>query len=137
MRRVAAQPLPLGEGLVDEANVAVLEVAQAAVHHLRGLRRRARGEVVALDQGRAQAAASGVERDAGAGDAAADRRATSKRSSARRRRAVARSKAGDVIGRHARAVSADLAGRARPPSASSSRSTMVADQQSEPVGCPA
>ena len=72
VRGVAAQPLPLAQGLVDEADVAVLQVAQAAVHELRALRRRAAGEVVALDQRGAQAAAGGVEGHPGAGDAAAD-----------------------------------------------------------------
>ena len=55
VRRVAAQPLALGERLVDEADVALLEVAQPAVDELRGLRRRARREVVALDERGAQA----------------------------------------------------------------------------------
>ena len=72
MRRVAAQPLALVERLVDEADVALLEVAQAAVDELGALRRRAAGEVVGLDEGRAQAPGGGVEGDAGAGDAAAD-----------------------------------------------------------------
>ena len=45
------------------AGLALLQVAQAAVDELRGLRRRARGEVVALDQRGAQPAGGGVERD--------------------------------------------------------------------------
>ena len=69
---VVAQPLALGERLVDEADVALLEVAQPAVDELRGLRRRARGEVVALDERGAQPAGRGVEGDPRAGDAAAD-----------------------------------------------------------------
>ena len=68
----AAQPLALAQRLVHEADVAVLQVAQPAVHELRALRRRAAGEVVALDQRGAQAAAGGVERHPGAGDPAAD-----------------------------------------------------------------
>ena len=72
VRRVAAQPLALVERLVDEADVALLQVAQAAVDELGALRRRAAGEVVALDERRAQAPRGGVEGDAGAGDAAAD-----------------------------------------------------------------
>ena len=72
VRGVAAQPLALAQGLVDEPDVAVLEVAQPAVDELRALRRRAAGEVVALDERGAQAAARGVEGHAGAGDAAAD-----------------------------------------------------------------
>ena len=69
---VAAQALPLVQGLVDEADLALLEVAKAAVDQLGALRRRARGEVVALDERGAQPAAGGVEGDADAGDAAAD-----------------------------------------------------------------
>ena len=72
VRRVAAQPLPLAQRLVHEAHVAVLQVAQAAVHELRALRRRAAGEVVPLDERGAQPAAGGIERHAGAGDPAAD-----------------------------------------------------------------
>jgi hypothetical protein len=36
--RVLEQSLALGEGLVDEADLALLEVAQAAVDQLGGLR---------------------------------------------------------------------------------------------------
>ena len=72
MRRVVPQPLALVQRLVDEPDLALLQVAQAAVDELRRLRRRARGEVVALDQRGAQTAGGGVERGAGAGDAAAD-----------------------------------------------------------------
>ena len=72
VRRVAAEPLPLAQRLVHEPHVAVLQVAQAAVHQLRALRRRAAGEVVPLDERGAQAAAGGIERHAGAGDPAAD-----------------------------------------------------------------
>ena len=51
---------------------AMLEIAKPAVDQLgRGLRR-ARGEIVLLDQQHAQAAAGGVARDAGTVDAAAD-----------------------------------------------------------------
>ena len=69
---VAQQALALVQRLVDEADVAVLEVAQPAVDELGRLRRRARGEVVPLDERGAQPAGGGVERHAGAGDAAAD-----------------------------------------------------------------
>ena len=65
------QALALGEGFVHEADLALLQVAEAAVGQLRGLRRGARREVVPLDQGRAQAAGGGVERRAHAGDATA------------------------------------------------------------------
>jgi hypothetical protein len=50
----------------------VLEIAQAAVDELGRGRRRARAEVVLLEQQHAQAPAGGVARDAGAVDAAAD-----------------------------------------------------------------
>ena len=72
MGRVAEQPLALVERLVDEPHVALLQVAQAAVHELRALRRRAGREVVALDERGAQAPGDGVEGDPAAGDAAAD-----------------------------------------------------------------
>src|SRR5690606_26261890 len=65
-------PLALAQRLVDEADVAVLQVAEPAVDELRRLRRRARGEVVALDEGGAQPPGGGVERHAGARDAAPD-----------------------------------------------------------------
>ena len=72
VRRVAAQPLALVERLVDEADIALLEVAQPPVDELGALRRRAAGEVLGLDEGGAQAAGGGVEGDPDAGDAAAD-----------------------------------------------------------------
>ena len=72
VRRGLAQDLALGERFVDEADLLLLEVADAAVHELRRLRRRARREVVPLDERGPQAAGRGVERDADAGDAAAD-----------------------------------------------------------------
>ena len=72
VRGVAAQDLALGERFVDEPDLLLLEVAEAAVDELRRLRRRARREVVALDERGAQTAAGGVERAADAGDAATD-----------------------------------------------------------------
>src|SRR3546814_15801908 len=72
------------ERLVDQAHVAVLQVAQAAVDQLRALRRRAAGEVVALDQRCAQAAAGRVEGNAGDGDAAAHHPPAEGRSEERR-----------------------------------------------------
>jgi hypothetical protein len=72
VRRVLHEPRALAQRLVHEADVALLQVPQAAVHHLGGLRGGARGEVVAFDERRAQTAAGGVERAPGAGDAAAD-----------------------------------------------------------------
>ena len=72
VRRVVEQALALGQVLVDEPELFLLEVADAPVDHLGGLRRGARGEVVLLDQGRAQPPARRIQRDAGPGDAAPD-----------------------------------------------------------------
>ncbi len=72
VRRVLERALALVQGLVDEADLTLLEVAQATVHELGALRARARREVVALDQRGAQAPAGGVERHPGAGDATTD-----------------------------------------------------------------
>ena len=72
VRGVPAQPLALVQRLVHETHVALLQVAQAAVHQLRALRGRPAGEVGGLDERRPQAARGGVEGDAGTGDAAAD-----------------------------------------------------------------
>ena len=69
---VAAEALALVERLVDEADVALLEVAQSPVDELGALRRGAAGEVVGFDQRRAQAPGGGVEGDPDAGDPAAD-----------------------------------------------------------------
>ena len=69
MRRRTA---PLPQGLEDQAQLAVLEVAEPAVDQAAGARAGAEAEVVLLDEHRAQAAHGGVARDAGAGDAAAD-----------------------------------------------------------------
>ena len=70
--RVVEQALALGQVLVDEPELPLLEVADPAVDHLGGLRRGARGEVALLDQGGAQTPAGGIERDAGTGDPAPD-----------------------------------------------------------------
>ena len=64
--------LALEQRLADEAEVEVLQVAQAAVDELARARRGAGGVVGLLDQRDRVAARGGVERDAGAGDAAAD-----------------------------------------------------------------
>ncbi len=72
MGGVAPEPLPLPQGLVHEADVAVLQVPQAPVDELRALRRGAAGEVVALHQRRAQATRRSVERHPRPGDPAAD-----------------------------------------------------------------
>ena len=72
MRRVVEQALALGQVLVHQAELTLLQVADAAVDHLRGLRGRAGGKVVLLDQGGLQATAGGIEGHPGAGDTAAD-----------------------------------------------------------------
>ena len=69
---VVEQPLALGQVLVDQAVLVLLEVAEPAVDQLGRLGRGARGEVVLLDQGGPEAPAGGIERHAGAGDPAAD-----------------------------------------------------------------
>jgi len=72
VRGVGQQPPALVQRLVHQRHVALLQVAQPAVHQLGALRRGARGKVAAVDQGGAQAPGSGVEGDAGAGDTAPD-----------------------------------------------------------------
>ena len=72
MGRVAEQSLALVERFVHEAVVALVQVAQTAVHHLRGLRRRARREVLSFDERRVQPSRRGIEGDARAGDASSD-----------------------------------------------------------------
>ena len=66
------QDAALDGALVGDADLAVGEVAQAAVDQLGGPARRAEGEVVGVDGERGQSAGGGVEGDAGAGDAEAD-----------------------------------------------------------------
>ena len=72
VRRVLEHPLAFGQPLVDQAKLALVEVAEPAVHELRAPRAGARREVVAFHERGAQPAAGGVERDARAGDAAPD-----------------------------------------------------------------
>ena len=67
-----AEALTLGEGFIDEEVLALLQVAKPAVHELGRLRRRARHEVMSLDERSAQSARRGIERDASTGDASAD-----------------------------------------------------------------
>ena len=57
MRCILEQALTLRQVLVDEAELTLLEVADAAVDHLGGFRGGARGEVSLLDQRRTQAPA--------------------------------------------------------------------------------
>ena len=69
---VLEESLTLGQRLVDEADLALLEVAQAAVDQLRRLGGGSRREVVTFDQRGLHAPRGRVEHHAGAGDAAAD-----------------------------------------------------------------
>ncbi len=66
------EAIALDAGLEDEAEVAVLEVADAAVDEAGGAAGGAGGEVLALDEGDAQAPEGGIASGARAGDAAAD-----------------------------------------------------------------
>ena len=68
----AQHDLALGERLVHQLELVVLEVAQPAVDQLGGGGGGGRRQVGALDQQRGQPAAGGVARDAGAVDAAAN-----------------------------------------------------------------
>src|SRR5688572_14150243 len=72
MRRELHEDRPLEQRLSDEAEVEVLQVAEASVDELRRAARRAGREVLALDQRHAVAAGRRVERHAGSGDPAAD-----------------------------------------------------------------
>ena len=72
VRRELYEDRALEQRLAHQAEVEVLQVAQAAVDELRRPARGARREVLALDQGDAVAARRRVERDAGAGDPAPD-----------------------------------------------------------------
>ncbi len=69
---VVPQALAFEQRLVDEPDVALLEVAQAAVDQLGRLRRRARREVVAFHERGAQPARCGVEGAPDPGDPSAD-----------------------------------------------------------------
>ncbi len=69
MGRVVEQALALGEVLVDQPVLVLLEVAEPAVDELGGLGRGARGEVALLDQGGPQSPAGCVEGHPGPGDA--------------------------------------------------------------------
>jgi len=72
MRRSAQQYFAFAQRLAHQTEFAVFEITQAAMDEFRRCRRRARGEVVLLEQDDAKAAAGGIARDAGAVDAAAD-----------------------------------------------------------------
>src|SRR5439155_2308028 len=70
--RQAAQHAPLHRRLAHQADVALLEVAHAAVDQLRAAARGARGPVEALDERDPEPAQRRIARHAGARDAAAD-----------------------------------------------------------------
>ena len=70
VRRDPEQDAALPVGLEHQAEVARLQVAQAAVDQAAGARAGARAEIVLLDQHRAEPAHRRVAGDAGAGDAA-------------------------------------------------------------------
>ncbi len=72
VRRQLDHQLALQQRLADQAEVEVLQVAEAAVDHLRGAAGGAGGVVAALQQRHRVAARGGVEGDAGAGHPAAD-----------------------------------------------------------------
>ena len=71
-RGVAQQPSALGESLVDELDVALLEVADAAMDHLGRFGGSAIGEVAPLHQAGAQAAGGGIQGHARSRRASAD-----------------------------------------------------------------
>jgi hypothetical protein len=71
-RQPADQQVTLPQGLLDELEVALLQVAEPAVDQLRRSRGRARRQVAGLDQTDPQAPRSGIERGARPGDPPAD-----------------------------------------------------------------
>ena len=72
VRRDLGLDATLRDALEHEPDLAVLEIAQAAVDELARLRRCARGVVALLEQGDLHPAELGITCDAGAGDASAD-----------------------------------------------------------------
>ena len=72
MRRELDHELAFEQRLADQPKVEVLQVAKAAVDHLRRAARGPDRVVVTLDQRHRIATRGGVERHSGAGDAAAD-----------------------------------------------------------------
>ena len=72
MRGQAHQRLPLGDALVHQPDLVVLQVAQPAVDQLAGLAAGAAGQVAAVDDGHAEPPAGRVQRDAGPGRAHPD-----------------------------------------------------------------
>jgi len=67
VRGIVEESLTLGEILVDQPELALLEVAETAVGHLRRFGRRARREVVLLDECHPEPPAGRIECDAGPG----------------------------------------------------------------------
>ena len=72
MRCQGDHQLALQQRLAYQAEIEVLQIAQATVHELAGAAGGARGVVGTLDQRDAVAARGGVECDPGAGDPATD-----------------------------------------------------------------
>ncbi len=72
VRRDVEQDAPFPARFEHEMQVAVLQIAHAAVHEPRRPAGGAAGEVLALDEHGPEPAQRGVAGDAGAGDAAAD-----------------------------------------------------------------
>ena len=72
VRRVRGQDAPLGQGLAHEPDLAVREIAQAAVDLARRLARRARREIAALEKRHAEPARRRVEGNPRTADPAAD-----------------------------------------------------------------
>ena len=70
--RVRQRQFTFAQRLADQAELELLEVAQAAVEHLRRATRRPGRVVARLDQRHPQSAGGGVERRAGPDDSAAD-----------------------------------------------------------------
>jgi len=64
--------LALEQRLAHQTQIEVLQIAQTSVYELAGAAGGARREVGSLDERDAVAATRGVQRDPGAGDAAAD-----------------------------------------------------------------
>ena len=72
VRGQVPQRLALAQRFADEAELEQLEVAQAAVDELRGVRSRAGGEIALVHQGDGESAQGEVARDARSRHAAAD-----------------------------------------------------------------
>lgn len=60
----AQREFPLTQGFADQTELQLLQIAQAAMEHLRRAARSSRGDIARLDERDAQAAGGGVERSA-------------------------------------------------------------------------